>query len=281
MMTFWKIILIIFFLSYGYLFSVSLRFKNPYKLIMLFGKKGSGKNTLLTKLSVKYNRLGYKVFSDSDIYNTYKLNTDWIGKYDFPENSVLMVSEAGITWDNRDFKSFSKEVRNFFKLQRHKKVIVYLASQSFDVDKKLRDLTDEMYLIVNYMGIFSIAKKIHKQIAIHNSSDNNDGESFLTETYSFGFPWEWKITYIPRWIKFFNSFECEQFKKVKLNKYRFYDESELYKLQDWKYYKLFQFKRFIYMIGEFIDSIKESWYCSFDEVMFINRQKVNLELRRL
>ena len=244
-MIIWKIFFVFIFSLYGYLSYVSYQFRNPYKLIMLFGKKGSGKNTLLTKLSIKYNRMGYKVFSDSDIYNTYKLNTDWIGKYDFPENSVLMVSEAGITWDNRDFKTFSKEVRNFFKLQRHKKVIVYLASQSFDVDKKLRDLTDEMYLIVNYMGIFSVAKKIHKQIAIHNSSDNNDGESFLTETYSFGFPWEWKVTYIPRWIKFFNSFECEQFNRVQLERYRFLEEAQLYKLQSWQFYKVFQLKQLV------------------------------------
>lgn len=280
-MKIWKFILLFIFSLYGYLSYVSYQFRNPYKLIMLFGKKGSGKNTLLTKLSIKYNRMGYKVFSDSDIYNTYKLNTDWIGKYDFPENSVLMVSEAGITWDNRDFKTFSKEVRNFFKLQRHKKVIVYLASQSFDVDKKLRDLTDEMYLIVNYMGIFSVAKKIHKQIAIHNSSDNNDGESFLTETYSFGFPWEWKVTYIPRWIKFFNSFECEQFNRVSLERYRFLDEAQLYKLQSWQFYKIFQLKQLVKKMGDIMDSIKEAWHCSFEQIQFINGNLMNLELKQI
>ena len=46
---------------------------------MIFGKKGSGKNTLLTKLAIKYNRMGYHVFSDSEIFNTYKLSTDWPG----------------------------------------------------------------------------------------------------------------------------------------------------------------------------------------------------------
>lgn len=121
-----------------YFYKVSLNYKNPYKLIMIFGKKGSGKNTLLTKWSIKYNRMGYHVYSDSEIFNTYKLNTDWIGKYDFPKNSVLLIQEAGMTWDNRNFKSFPEEVRDFFKLQRHKGVIVVLASQSFDVDKKLR-----------------------------------------------------------------------------------------------------------------------------------------------
>lgn len=133
-----KTILIIFTLVFAYFYKVSLNYKNPYKLILLFGKKGSGKNTLLTKWAIKYNKLGYTVYSDSEIFNTYKLDTNWIGKYDFPKNSVLLVQEAGITWDNRNFKSFPAEVRDFFKLQRHKEVIVVMASQSFDVDKKLR-----------------------------------------------------------------------------------------------------------------------------------------------
>lgn len=269
-----KFLLIVFFSVFGYFYVVSLRFRNPYKLIMLFGKKGSGKNTLLTKLSVKYNKMGYHVFSDSEIYNTYKLDTNWIGKFDFPENSVLMVSEAGITWDNRNFKSFSSEVRNFFKLQRHKKVIVYLASQSFDVDKKLRDLTDRMYLIVNYMGIFSVAKSINKSISIHNASDENNGESFLTETYSFGFPWEWIFTYIPRWIPFFNSFECESFPPAERSRYMFTDEAELYRLTDYKYYKLHEFRSYINRVVEWYKLKKESFNIRYKEYNFILDQVV-------
>ena len=168
-----KIILAIFGILFAYFYRVSLDYKNPYKLIMIFGKKGSGKNTLLTKWAIKYSKLGYTVYSDSEIFNTYKLDNKWIGKYDFPKNSVLLIQEAGITWDNRNFKSFPQEVRDFFKLQRHKNVIVVLASQSFDVDKKLRDLTDEMYLIVNYMRIFSVAKRINKKITIQKADDPN------------------------------------------------------------------------------------------------------------
>ena len=230
-----KIIFFLFALSVAYFYKVSLDYKNPYKLIMLFGKKGSGKNTLLTKWSIMYNKLGYTVFSDSEIFNTYKLNTDWIGKYDFPKNSVLLIQEAGITWNNRDFKSFPKEVTKFFKLQRHKNVIVVLASQSFDVDKKLRDLTDEMYLITNFMRIFSIAKRINKKITISKADDEN-GESWLTESYSFDLPFFWKFTYIPRYIKYFNSFECESFPIVQSEKYKYENSAELYKETKYNYY---------------------------------------------
>lgn len=46
-------------------------------------------------------------------------------------------------WDNRGFKNFPTEVRDYFKLQRHYKHVVILASQTFDVDKKIRDLADD------------------------------------------------------------------------------------------------------------------------------------------
>ena len=235
-----KLILATFTVVFLYFYKVSLNYKNPYKLVMIFGKKGSGKNTLLTKWSIKYNKLGYTVYSDSEIFNTYKLDTNWIGKYDFPKNSVLLIQEAGMTWDNRNFKSFPSEVRDFFKLQRHKNVIVVLASQSFDVDKKLRDLTDEMYLIVNYMRIFSVAKRINKKITIQKADDpdksSSDQASFLTESYSFDLPFFWKITYIPRYIKYFNSFESDVLPLVESSKYVYMDSPELYKETQLSYF---------------------------------------------
>ena len=223
---------------------------------MIFGKKGSGKNTLLTKWSIKYNRMGFHVYSDSEIFNTYKLDTDWIGKYDFPKNSVLLIQEAGMTWDNRNFKSFPSEVRDFFKLQRHKSVIVVLASQSFDVDKKLRDLTDEMYLVTNFMRIFSIAKRINKKITIQKADDPNknstDQASFLTESYSFDLPFFWKFTYIPRYIKYFNSFEAVELPLVSSTLYEYKNPSLLYRETKLKNYLKNK-------IIDYIDNLYYSW----------------------
>lgn len=258
-----KIILITFSVIFLYFYRISLDYKNPYKLILLFGKKGSGKNTLLTKWAIKYNKLGYTVYSDSEIFNTYKLDTNWIGKYDFPKDSVLLVQEAGITWDNRNFKSFPAEVRDFFKLQRHKNVIVVMASQSFDVDKKLRDLTDEMYLIVNYMRIFSVAKRINKKITIQKADDpnknTNDQASFLTEAYSFDLPFFWKFTYIPRYVKYFNSFEASKLPLVKSEKYQYINGSELYKETHFGYYLKKKIKVYLVQRAERLEE-KRSLY---------------------
>lgn len=97
-----------------------------------------------------------------------------------------------------------------------------------------------MYLIVNYMRIFSVAKRINKKITIQKADDpnknTNDQASFLTEAYSFDLPFFWKFTYIPRYIKYFNSFEANPLPLVKSKKYEYNNSSELYKETHYVYY---------------------------------------------
>lgn len=189
-----------------------IRYRNPYKLIMVFGKKGSGKTTLMVKLSLRYNRKKRNVYTNvPGIPGTYYFDTKKVGQIAFPESSVLMIDEVGMVWDNRDYKNFDNKVRNYFKLQRHYKHTVYLFSQSFDIDKKLRDLTDNMYLVGNFMNCFSIARRITKKITISHGDKNAQGESKLIDDmhfdslllFMFG---SVKFTYIPKYAKYFNSY---------------------------------------------------------------------------
>ena len=39
-----------------------MKYRNPYKLYMVFGKKGSGKTTLMTKLALQYQKKGWRVY---------------------------------------------------------------------------------------------------------------------------------------------------------------------------------------------------------------------------
>ena len=98
-----------------------------------------------------------------------------------------IIDEVGIIWDNRGFKNFPSEVRDYFKLQRHYKHVVILASQTFDVDKKIRDLADdqtfdvdkkirdladEMYLVSKKFRVFSYAKKILRKTVLVEATGN-------------------------------------------------------------------------------------------------------------
>lgn len=188
---------------------VTKKYLNPYKLYMIFGKKGSGKTTLLTKIALTSLAKGKFVYSTEAIPGCYKIEPSDIGYVMFPRDSVVLIDEVGLVWDSRDFKKFDKNVNAWFKYQRHLGVTVYLFSQTFDVDKKIRDLVDAMYLVQNKFRVFSYAKKISKLIVLTEST--SEGESRIAENLTFE-PFIFfmfgsrKLTFIPKWSMYFDSF---------------------------------------------------------------------------
>lgn len=204
-----------FMLLYHFL---TRRYVNPYKLIFIFGKKGSGKSTLLTKYALQYQKKGWPVYTTEDIPGCFKIRHEDIGFTQFPPNSCLILDEVGMVWDNRGFKTFPPQVRDYFKLQRHYRHVVIMASQTFDVDKKIRDLADEMYLVTKKFRVFSWSKRILKKIVLLKSSEGKDGESRLTEDLKFDtlllfWAGSRHFTFIPRYAKYFSSFAAPQLRQ--------------------------------------------------------------------
>lgn len=188
-----------------------VKYRNPYKLYMCFGKKGSGKTTLMTKLCLQYKKKGWNVYCDREIPGAIVFPTSEFGKYQFPPNSLILVDEVGLVWDNRNYKSFPEHVKVYFKYQRQYRHIVYLFSQSFDVDKKIRDLTDHLYIVQNYFNCFSIARRVTKFLTVVHASKSAQGESKIVDDYKIDPLWlapfgTVKITYIPKYAKYFKSF---------------------------------------------------------------------------
>lgn len=170
------------FLIRGFMSFLSY-YRNPYKLIMIFGKKGSGKTTLLTKLALKALKDGHPVYSTVEVPGCYLFDVNMVGSYVFPPESVVFIDEAGMVWDNRNFKNFRSEVRDYFKYQRQYRNTVYLFSQTFDIDKKLRDVTDGMYLCKCYCGILSVARRINRSIILTEST--SESESRIADNLVF------------------------------------------------------------------------------------------------
>lgn len=186
------------------------KYINPYKLYMVFGKKGSGKSTLMCRLAYHHLKKGWAVYCTEplNISGVRYFNVDMIGKRTFEENSLVLVDEVGMIWDNRDYKNFANSVRDWFKLQRHYKCKVYLFSQSFDIDKKLRDLTDGLYLCSTRARVFTWAKRIHRSIVLTQAEA--DRESRISENLEFDSILSWPfggriLTFIPKYAKFFDS----------------------------------------------------------------------------
>lgn len=185
------------------------KFLNPYRLHFLFGKKGSGKSTYMVKMMVKYLKKGWNVYTDMNdvcISGARIIDGSDLGEFIPEPNSVVFLDEAGIRFDSRNFKNFPSELRDFFKLQRKYRTIVYMNSQSFDVDKKIRDLTDYMYLQVNIARIFSIGKRIDRKVALVESTAQ--GDSRIAEDLKFSPWWHWTFTLIPKYARYFESFEA-------------------------------------------------------------------------
>lgn len=188
------------------------KYANPYKLIMIFGKKGSGKSTLLTRLAVKYLRQGRLVYSNTPVYypGIRLIDANDIGSYTFPPYSVVFLDEVNLLWDNRDWKSFKREVADWFRLQRHYKVTVYLFSQTFDVDVKLRNLTDLMYMCTCHFNVISLARRVNRKLVIVEPTGESEGR--ITDGYVlqplilqfFGMR-SLYFTWIPHYKKYFKS----------------------------------------------------------------------------
>ena len=182
------------------------KYINPYRLYFIFGKKGAGKTTFETKLAYKYLKKGWNVYTDlPELYvpGIRYFPFAQLGDFVPEEHSLLILGEAGIKFDSRQFKNFRPELRDFFAFQRKYKVVCYMDSQTYDVDKKIRDRTDGMFLQVNVGRVWSIGKRIKKRITLVESS--SQGDSRIAEDLVFAPFYTWTFTFIPAWAGKFDS----------------------------------------------------------------------------
>lgn len=196
-------------LAFFWLFTVR-KFISPYTLDVYFGKKGCGKSTTLQKLALKYYKKGWHCYCDyGDSFQSFveEIDASKMYQYHFPFNSIIFVGEANLHWDNRDFKEFPKQMQRFFRLQRHKRVKVVLFSQTYDTDKKIRDLADRLYIVNKRAVLWSCATPYIKVPKIIPAAETRDTakmcDDFLKVSF---FTFQHHITFIPAWIKKFDSF---------------------------------------------------------------------------
>lgn len=202
------------------------RYLNPYRLIFWFGKKGSGKSTLLTKMAIKDLMNGKEVYSteyvsivkkdkksgEEVLLQTKKIVPDFIYSYKFKEGSVIYIDEVNLIkgFDNRDFKNMDKRVIEWFRLQRHFKVTVHLFSQSFDVDRKVRSLCDDMWIVNKFARVLVIARHlIRKPVIVHPGPDSpaRIDDDIIEDGLLLAPFGGMKLAFIPKWSRLFDSFK--------------------------------------------------------------------------
>lgn len=223
------------------------KYLNPYKLYVLFGPKGVGKSTLLQKLARYYKKRGYTVYcniGDCDSKDVIQIPIDDLSRLAYAGHqiyhyknfepskkikeeyekqginsppyvklhSVIFHDEINLKFDNRNFKNFSKEDQQYFRLQRHYKHIYIGFSQTFDCDKKIRDLADYVVIIKKSFRIWIRSKAYYKKPVIISPNEQNSRETATATDdfvpmgllYDLFSPFQ---AWLPKWVKLHDSYK--------------------------------------------------------------------------
>lgn len=180
-----------------------------------FGLPGCGKSTLLAKIAqkelqrIRKGKSKYtRVLSNYFIKGCQRLEFADIGVVDMT-GSLLLIDEISLDADSRDYKSFSHHLKQFFILHRHYGVDIVYATQQYDgVDRKIRELTHNLYYMKK-IGPLTYATTIFRKITISEDSEIKMGYVFpsllkiLTDLKN-----TMVICWRPRYYKYFDSFDA-------------------------------------------------------------------------
>lgn len=184
-----------------------------------FGVPGVGKNTLLTMfarreiLRKKFNLPGaYEhIYSDFYIKGAEKFDYQYFKTHKVYD-SLILIEEMGLNADNRKFKTFTNEERDYFVLHRHIGNDIIYATQDYSmVDSKIRALTQELWYmsksVVPLLKHFTLAKRIYRCVNINeHSGELVMGYRFCNIIESL-FVSNCKICFRPFYYKYFDSFD--------------------------------------------------------------------------
>lgn len=176
---------------------------------VVIGKKGSGKSTAAAAICRYW--LKHKkgvVLSNLEIKGTYSYNPKELGLFYPPENSLVVIDEAGIDFNGRSWKNFSDFLIKFFKYQRHCKCTVVLFTQAWDIDITIKRLTDKVFYIRRFLRFFAWLREV-KIKWIWTEPTGTDGSEYVPEMHLAApiIPSSNAFYFMPKYWKIFDSFK--------------------------------------------------------------------------
>jgi len=182
-----------------------------------FGLPGSGKSTFLTMIAqkelkrIERGRSAYKrVFTNFYCQGCYIINYSELGLYDFSD-SLILLDEITLDADSRNFKQFDQVKKRFFLLHRHYHIdVIYFTQQWDGVDKKIRDITHDLYYVKKVR--FPILSNLSVATRIFRILDINEDTKEIVNGYRFPNWYDRLIgrtkeyCWRPKYYKYFDSF---------------------------------------------------------------------------
>ena len=163
-----KYLLFIFALFFVFVL-YTRKFVNPYKLIFIFGKKGAFKSTSMIREMKRHQKKGWTIYTDMKdciLPGVRIFDVKDLGKFIPPPRSCVFLDEVGITYDNRNWKNFPVEVRDYFKFQRKYKNKVYYYYICKDCFRLSSNILDKITKNINFKKIIINNKEEYYQINI-------------------------------------------------------------------------------------------------------------------
>lgn len=201
------------------------KYTQPYQLNIVMGAPGTGKSTMYCKLAYRYLSRGYHVYGTDPItvyikekhkrektpVQVKKIEVRNLFRYSFPPDSIILIDEIGSVLNNRQWKSLSQNNVSFWKRYRHDRLIIWGWSQAWDMDLTVRNLVSQFWLCERYLRCWSVCRRlIRKPVVVHPVGDapSSIQDDFVEDPKLLRpVMGGMMITFIPHWVKCFDSFE--------------------------------------------------------------------------
>lgn len=192
-----------------------------------FGLPGCGKSTLLASIAqkelkrIRKGKSKYRmVLSNYYIKGCHRITFDMIGKFDMSE-CLILLDEITLDADSRDFKQFKHNTKEFMILHRHYFCdIIYVTQQYDGVDRKIRELTAELFYM-RKAGPVTYSTAIYRKLTISEEGEIRMGYQLPSLMKIFSDPKNnLRFVFRPRWYKYFDSFDAP---KLEEHKFEIYD----------------------------------------------------------